>query len=188
MFSTKNLLGQSPAREAEAAAAKAAHAARETEAATAGCVGPQKPKMPGKGTFAAEAPAAAEATAAAEAPMAAPKAGESVSTVPIAELELREITSKISISERDAPHIFRNKIGHFTEDTLLNRCKIINVVSNMGNFLGQCERGSLWFAKTLEDGTQIWAEVRKGIVRDAGINKTPRFFNPSTGLKNDIRM
>ncbi len=49
------------AREAEAAAAKAAHAARETEAATAGCVGPQKPKMPGKGTFAAEAPAAAEA-------------------------------------------------------------------------------------------------------------------------------
>ncbi len=59
------------AREAEAAAAKAAHAARETEAATAGCVGPQKPKMPGKGTFAAEAPAAAEATVAAEVPKAA---------------------------------------------------------------------------------------------------------------------
>ena len=64
------------AREAETAAAQtAAHAARETEAATAGCVGPQKPKMPGKGTFAAEAPAAAEVTVAAEAPMAAPKAG-----------------------------------------------------------------------------------------------------------------
>ncbi len=88
------------AREAETAAAQtAAHAARETEAATAGCVGPQKPKMRGKGIFAAEAPAAAKvvedvaaeapaaakaeekilpavkATVAAEAPKAAPKAG-----------------------------------------------------------------------------------------------------------------
>ena len=77
------------AREAEQAAAQAAHAARETEAATAGCVGPQKPKMPGKGTFAAEAPAAAEATVAAEVPKAAPKAGG-----------IGEAPAAITVSER----------------------------------------------------------------------------------------
>ncbi len=55
----------------KAAQTAAKQVAQETEAATAGYVGPQKLKVPGKAPLAAEAPTEAEVTAAAKAPRAA---------------------------------------------------------------------------------------------------------------------
>ena len=94
-----------------------------------------------------------------------------------------EISSLKTIAESDLPHIFRNKPGHFGESTEVNRQILISIASDFANFLGKCERGSLWYAKTLENGIQIWAEVRNGQVRNGGFNSTPKIYNPKTGLK-----
>jgi len=42
-------------------------------------------------------------------------------------------------------------------------------------------KSSLWYAKTLENGIQIWAEVRNGQVRNGGFNSTPKIYNPKQG-------
>lgn len=91
-----------------------------------------------------------------------------------------------TISENDTPHIFRDKIGHFKENTAQNRELLIAVASDQNNFLGPCERGSLWYAKTNEYGIQIWAEVRNGQIRNGGYNTVPKGYNPKTGLKRNI--
>ena len=40
------------------------------------------------------------------------------------------------------------------------------------------------FAAKLNDGRQVWSEVRKETIRDGGINDVPHIFNNNTGLKN----
>lgn len=37
-------------------------------------------------------------------------------------------------------------------------------------------------ARTLDDGTQVWAQTRNGDIVNGGLNQTPRPFNPQSGL------
>ena len=55
------------------------------------------------------------------------------------------------------------------------------------NYLGKDKRGNDWYAQTLNDGRQVWSEVRKGTIRDGGINDVPHIFNNNTGLKKQIK-
>ena len=50
------------------------------------------------------------------------------------------------------------------------------------NFIGICDRGQDWYVKIIENGKQLWAVVRNNIIRNGGINETPRTFNSTTGL------
>ncbi|MFN8524644.1 MAG: RHS repeat-associated core domain-containing protein [Chloroflexota bacterium] len=82
------------------------------------------------------------------------------------------------ISEASAPHIFRDEEGHFTEDTPENRELIREVAGDPANYLGHNKSGVDWYAKILPDGRQVWVRVRDGKITNAGINETPRTWDP----------
>lgn len=79
-------------------------------------------------------------------------------------------------------HIFRPSRGHFPLDSPENRKHLLNLVKDKRNFIGICDRGQEWYVKILENGKQLWAVVRNNIIRNGGINETPRTFNSTTGL------
>ena len=70
-------------------------------------------------------------------------------------------------------HIFRNDSGHFLEDTLENRNVLLDTASR-NNFIKTDEFGNNWFAKLLDDGTEVWVSVRNGIIQNGGVNQVPQ--------------
>jgi hypothetical protein len=82
-------------------------------------------------------------------------------------------------------HIFRNGEGHLP-DTPENRELLRDVASDIKNKLDVDSRGNEWYAKTLSNGKQVWALVRNNVIRNGGINDTPRSFNKQTGLSKNI--
>ena len=71
-----------------------------------------------------------------------------------------------------ANHIFSGGVGKLT-DTPANRKLITNLTNDSRNLLGTDKYGKSWFAKTLDDGTQLYGYTQKGVVKGAGINETP---------------
>lgn len=82
-------------------------------------------------------------------------------------------------------HIFRNKEGHML-DTLENRELLRSLVRDAKNYLGTDVRSNVWYGKILQNGKQLWAGARNNIIRDGGLNETPRVFNARTGLCNEF--
>ena len=89
---------------------------------------------------------------------------------------------KIKIDTDDLEHLFRNKDGHLGENTPENRRLLFELISDTENFLVKDMHGNEWYAKILSDGRQLWASVRNNIIRNGGINQTPRTANIKTGL------
>lgn len=98
----------------------------------------------------------------------------------------RTTGTAVSILESNAGHIFRDEAGHLI-DTPTNRELLINVASKAENFLGSDQFGNQWHAKILQNGQQIWTSSRSNVIRNGGINATPRDFNPLTGLSRSTR-
>jgi hypothetical protein len=92
----------------------------------------------------------------------------------------------VEISKDDESHIFEDRPGHLT-DTPENRKSLIGLASNIKNFLGFDKHGTEWYARLTENGNQLWAAVRNGIIRNGGMNEIPRTFNPETGLSRLIK-
>ena len=93
---------------------------------------------------------------------------------------------KITIDPKSEKHIFRNDAGHIS-DTAMNRQLLTDMANNPQNFLGPDKRGNQWYGKTLNDGKQVWAEVRDGKIWNGGINNAPKTFNPETGLSSPVK-
>lgn len=91
-------------------------------------------------------------------------------------------TIKINDKNGQDKHIFRNAPGHLS-DTPENRKLLTDMVKNITNFLGTDKCGVDWYGKTLSNGKQVWAMVRNNLIRNGGVNETPRIFNPNTGLR-----
>lgn len=70
-------------------------------------------------------------------------------------------------------HIFRDKQGHMN-DTEKNRYLLESTANNKENYLGKDKYGNEWYAKILENGKQVWVEVRNGKIIDGGLNNTPK--------------
>jgi len=77
-------------------------------------------------------------------------------------------------------HILCQREGHLA-DTLANRNLILETITPE-NFLLIDKYGKQWYHKILEDGSQIWVEIRNGIIRNCGKNIEPRIANLQTGL------
>lgn len=78
-----------------------------------------------------------------------------------------------------ANHLFKGT-GKLV-DNPANRA-LIQKISN-GKSLGVDQYGKSWFAKTLDNGTQIYTYTRNGVVKGAGINQTPVDIIARYGLK-----
>jgi hypothetical protein len=90
-------------------------------------------------------------------------------------------SNKLPTNDSQLKHIFRNAEGHLP-DTLDNRSLIESVGNNPKNFIGTDARGTNWYAQIQSDGSQIWVRTYNGTVTNAGVNTTPRTFDPQTGL------
>jgi len=90
------------------------------------------------------------------------------------------------IDEKNARHIFREQPGHLA-DTPTNRQLLEETASNPTYFLGTDKYGNDWYAKTLSNGTQVWTQVRKGQIRNCGLNNSPRQFHPQTGFSSPTK-
>ena len=88
---------------------------------------------------------------------------------------------KIPNNKSQTNHIFRNAPGHIP-DTPNNRSLLENTTTSK-NYLGIDTYGNEWYANILNDGRQVWVEVRNGIIWDGGINDIPRTWNNIRGLK-----
>ena len=55
-------------------------------------------------------------------------------------------------------------------------------VKNVKNYHGSDVHGNDWYSEKLLDGTQRWASIYKGIIKNCGINNIPKIYNPITGL------
>lgn len=79
----------------------------------------------------------------------------------------------VRIAEGSAEHIFRDAAGHLAEDTPENRALIEGAVKS-ANYVDTHEPGVSVYRENLPNGTQVWAEVYKGEITNAGVNQTPR--------------
>jgi hypothetical protein len=70
-------------------------------------------------------------------------------------------------------HIFRKGEGHVS-DSILNRELIVATANDSKNYIGSKANGNRWYAKDIGDNRQVWAEVRQGVIQNAGINVPPR--------------
>ena len=96
---------------------------------------------------------------------------------------LRLGVDQCGLYEKDLTHFFRDKPGHLAVDTPANRKLITDLASDPKNYFTQVDiKGNIWCAKTLDDGTQLWAIIREGKIRNGGLNLTPKTWNPKTGL------
>ena len=68
------------------------------------------------------------------------------------------------------------------KDTPKNRALLEGVANNPINRLGSDKYGSIWYAKTQADGSQVWVKVRGDFIVDGGVNDSPLPYNPETGL------
>ena len=74
--------------------------------------------------------------------------------------------------------------GHLVK-TPENEKLIYDVANDPKCYLGPSNFGNHWYAKILENGKQVYAEVRGNIIQSWGINEPGniRTYNSETGLK-----
>jgi hypothetical protein len=78
------------------------------------------------------------------------------------------------IFEKNKEHIFRDAEGHLKEDTPDNRKILVDTIK--GEYFSHTdEHGKDIYARTLENGKQVWLHVWNGDeIRDGGVNDIPR--------------
>lgn len=70
-------------------------------------------------------------------------------------------------------HIFRDAPGHVL-DTIGNRAMLNDVAGNAANYQFTNKYGTHEFAKIRPNGTEAWAHVRDGVIRNGGLNLVPQ--------------
>ena len=93
-------------------------------------------------------------------------------------------SNKLPANDSQIKHIFRDAEGHLP-DTPANRNLIESVGNNSKNYIGTDAHGTNWYAQIQPDGSQVWVRTYNGTITNAGVNATPRTFDPQTGLNNN---
>lgn len=96
------------------------------------------------------------------------------------------IESKLPVKDAQLKHMFGNRKGHLP-DTPENRRTIEGVANSKSYYLGRDANECDWYAKTTDDGKQIWVKVHDGTISNCGQNDALASWDPQTGLdKNPI--
>lgn len=93
-------------------------------------------------------------------------------------------TSTLPAGVSQVKHIFRNAPGHLSE-TRENKQLILSVSNDPNCYIGTDSKGKKWYAKTLDDKSQVWVSVYNSVICDAGLNPFPRQFDSESGLNNN---
>lgn len=81
---------------------------------------------------------------------------------------------KISEDPSDIGHIFRDDVGHLEQNTPENRAFIESATASPENKVGTNNHGLDIYLKTMPNGTQAWAGVHNGVIRNGGKNNFPK--------------
>lgn len=92
--------------------------------------------------------------------------------------------NQLPSNDAQLKHIFADRPGHLA-DTPYNRHLVAGVANDPANYIGNDKYGNSWYAKTMPDGSQIWAKVYENKISDAGKNLSPRRWDNETGFANN---
>lgn len=95
-----------------------------------------------------------------------------------------ETNNQLPTDRSQTDHIFGEREGHLP-DTPKNRQRIMELVNDDDYRLGTTAHELTWYAKILEDGSQLWASVRNGVVQNCGVNNPPHPWDSKTGLSHN---
>ena len=97
------------------------------------------------------------------------------------------LKGKVKLPQNDSQlkHIFRKANGHL-EDTPDNRKALEELTNKIECYAGKDALGNDWYYKNLEDGSQLWASSRNGIIQDGGLNNPPHSWDEMTGFSRNI--
>jgi len=99
-----------------------------------------------------------------------------------AKIAASKATTKLPSNASQLKHIFADRSGHII-DTPQNRQLVLDTAKNQKNYMGPGVNEKEVYGSILPDGTQVWVEVRKGIIQNTGINIKPRTYIPGIGFK-----
>ena len=99
---------------------------------------------------------------------------------------INNLMNKLPPNDPQIKHIFRNDEGHLP-DTPENRKLVQKLANSPDCYLGNDKFGNCWYSKLNSDGSQLWVQVRNGIIQNAGKNLTPKVWNKETGLSRGRR-
>ena len=91
------------------------------------------------------------------------------------------------IAPNTEAHIFRNAPGHMRAPSSGNIRAVQSLAQDPRAVLGPDKRGNLWSSRSLRNGQQLWVKTRGNSIQNAGINNTPRVYNPVTGLSRQTK-
>ena len=90
--------------------------------------------------------------------------------------------SKVNVKfTNNSEHMFDDREGH-RPDSPEFRSDVMMTVKNVKNYHGSDIHGNDWYSEILFDGTQRWASVYQGIIKNCGVNEALQSYNPITGL------
>ncbi len=93
-------------------------------------------------------------------------------------------TVSLPTNKSQLDHIFGDRKGHL-KDTPYNRKQLVDLANDKTKFAGKDKYGNSWNIKIKRDGSQLWVRHQGGTINEGGINKTPRKWDPDTGLNNN---
>ena len=93
----------------------------------------------------------------------------------------------VEFLEDNIQHMLDERPGHLP-DTPANRKLFLDLAAEQKNYFAKPDsHGTLWCEKFLDNGTQLWVQVRDGKIRNCGHNKIPKKWDPETGLARNIK-
>ena len=95
--------------------------------------------------------------------------------------------NRLTSNKSQINHMFEVRPGHLA-DTQKNRDTISRIANDESLYAGTDQWGNRWYIEPLRNGGQHWAQVNSsGVIWDGGYNRTPKEWDPKTGLKNPVK-
>ncbi len=102
------------------------------------------------------------------------------------ELQQEELKNTFYADPSKSAHSFGVRPCHLA-DTPKNRETLLRVANDESLYKGTDVHGNRWYVEPCGNGGQHWVRVRNGKINEGGCNRTPKKWNPKTGLYRENR-